>query len=307
MALAVARLWRSLCATEFARVDEDFISSFRRPGGANNRLAAWDPFDATMRYFKFMLYGAAVRQPERFFELYRALGRVDIGQPVAINVHSCAINIDYFLAIEEFMFLETAIDLQSVQSVIEIGAGFGRTCHALLALCASGQLQHYTIVDLPEVLELSRRTLKKLVPAHYRKLRFVDATREGEWRGLTADLTINIDSFQEMPPSTIDSYMQNLIAHSANFYIKNPIAKYDPKDIGLKVEDPRMLGDVFSVGYCRDIIDIFDDVALTQARQTYLNAYCPGPNWKWTADKPMELFPYYHHAMYRRDRKVSAA
>jgi|SRR5579862_727676 len=298
MTLEVSNLWKSLCAEQFANTDDAFLETFRRPGGANNRLAAWDPLDKTSRYFKFLLYAAAERQPARFFELYRALGNVALGQPVAVTLHSCAINIDYFLSIDEFLFLESAADLRSVRSVVEIGAGFGRTCHTLLALCGGGQLKQYTIVDLPQILALSRRALAKLIPQHFNKVRFVDATKESDWKGLIADLAINIDSFQEMPPAAIDSYMKRVIANCRHFYVKNPIAKYEPKTIGLDTVDGEKLQDVLSLGYCRDVIDIFDDSALAKARLAYLEAYRPASGWRLIADRPAEMFPYYHHAIY---------
>jgi len=300
MGLEVSNLWKSLCADVFANTDDAFIEAFRRPGGANNRLAAWDPLDNTMRYFKFLLYAAAARQPERFFALYRALGNVDLGQPVSVTLHSCAINIDYFFAVDEMMFLEQASDAKPIRSVVEIGAGFGRTCHAMMALAPLGQIEEYVIVDLPQVLSLSRRALARLIPQQYGKVRFIDATQVDEWRGLRCDLAINIDSFQEMPPATIDAYMAGVVSQCQFFYVKNPIAKYDPVSAGVTVTDPRLLEDVFSLGYCRDVIDIFDDVALGKARPTYLDAYRPAENWRLIADRPLETFPYYHHALYRR-------
>jgi hypothetical protein len=102
-----SELWKSLSHTLFANVDDAFTAGFRRPGGANSRLGAWDPFDPTMRYFKFILQMAAERQPDRFFLLYRALGKVDIGAPVSVKVRSCAINIDYLLSVQEYLFLES--------------------------------------------------------------------------------------------------------------------------------------------------------------------------------------------------------
>ena len=132
-------LWKSLSRSLFVDIDDAFVARFRQPGGANSRLGSWDPRDPTMRYFKFMLYTAAERQPDRFFSLYRALGKVNVGSPVSVTVRSCAINIDYLQSIEEFMFLESAIDIAAVRSVIEIGAGFGRTCHTLLALAGGGK------------------------------------------------------------------------------------------------------------------------------------------------------------------------
>jgi putative sugar O-methyltransferase len=290
-------LWKSLSRTLFSNIDDVFIATFRRPGGANSRLATWDPFDKTMRYFKFMLYTAAERQPDRFFALYRALGRVDIGQPVSVKVRSCEINIDYLFALEEFFFLESTIKLDTVKTIVEIGAGFGRTCHTLLAL-ADG-IERYTIVDLPDVLKLSRRILAEAIPDHVHKVHFVDAADTNVWQNVAADLAINIDSFQEMPPTTIDAFMNGLVTQCRHFYVKNPVAKYDPKCIGLVIEDSSKFKDVFSLGYCRDIIDIFDDTALATARKAYLRAYRPTPSWRLLADRPMDMFPYLHHALFR--------
>lgn len=294
----ISNLWKSLCEDLFANVDDAFLETFREPGRANNRLAAWDPFDHTMRYFKFLLYTTAERQPDSFFSHYRALGNVDLGNPVSVSVRSCKINIDHLFSVHEFMFVDAAIGADSLRSIVEIGAGFGRTCHAFLAL-SGDTLERYTIVDLPPVLELSRRALARLVPDRFERIRFVDATDRGAWRGLSADLVVNIDSFQEMPPATIDSYMRNLIAQCAAFYVKNPIGKYDPASVGIAV-DPTRLKDVFSLGYCRDVIDIFDDVALRNARCAYLEAYRPADNWRLVADRPLEALPYYHHALYCR-------
>jgi putative sugar O-methyltransferase len=299
MTVEVSKLWKALCADMFATTDEEFLQSFRKPGGANSRLAAWDPLDPTMRYFKFLLYTTAERQVERFFALYRKLGDVSIGSPVSVRVRSCDINLDYFLAVDEFLFIESVIEREAVRSIVEIGAGFGRTCHALIALKA-GHIDSYCIVDLPEILELSRRVLARAVPDHFDRIRFIDATDESTWKGLKADLVINIDSFQEMPPETIDQYKRGLISGARFFYIKNPIGKYDPQSIGLEALTPEKTQDVFSLGYCRDVIDIFNDAALVQARSFYLQAYRPGADWTLEADKPMQLFPYYHHALFRK-------
>jgi len=296
-----SELWKSLSSTLFANVDDAFVAQFRRPGGANSRLGAWDPFDRTMRYFKFLLYTVAERQPDRFFSLYRALGSVDIGAPISVELRSCAVNIDYLLSVHEYLFLESAATFATTRSIVEMGAGFGRTCHTLLALAE--QIERYTIIDLPNVLELSRRVLSQAVPQHIHKIRFIDATDNKAWRGLAADLAINIDSFQEMPPATIDAYVKELISGCGSFYVKNPVAKYDPACIGIAVENPELFQDVFSLGYCRDVIDIFDDAALAKARSVYLEAYRPGAAWRCVAQRPMEIFPYYLHALYRRESR----
>lgn len=293
-------LWSSLSRSLFSKIDDGFISDFRKPGGANSRLGAWDAYDSTMRYFKFMLYSVAERETDRFFSLYRGLGNVDIGAPVSVRVRSCEINIDYLLSVQEFMFLESATDLGGVQTVVEIGAGFGRTCHALLGL--QNSIERYTIVDLPEVLELSRRVLARAVPEHFHKIDFIAAGDNRKWQGVRADLAINIDSFQEMLPETINSYMQGIIRHGRLFYVRNPVAKYDPACIGVDISDPTRFKDAFSLGYCRKVVDIFDEAQLSICRREYLDAYRPADSWDLVAEKPLGIFPYYHHALYRAPR-----
>lgn len=72
------------------------------PGNPNNRLAAWDPFDSTMRFFKFLLLNECNRKPDSFFIKYNKLGNVNLGNPVFITVDRkeskivSEINIDHF-------------------------------------------------------------------------------------------------------------------------------------------------------------------------------------------------------------------
>lgn len=289
-------LWKSLTQSLFAKVDDEFVTSFRRPGGANNRLGAWDAYDPTMRYFKFILYSAAEQESDQFFQLYRALHNVDLGSPVSIRMRSCDVNIDYLLSVQEFMFMNAAADLGAIKSVVEIGAGFGRTCHALLSF--RHNIERYTIIDLPGVLALSRRFLAMAIPEEFHKISFVEVNDASECGNFRADLVINIDSFQEMSPETIDGYM-GLVRNCRLFYVKNPVAKYDPECIGIQVADRSQFKDVFSLGYCRKVINIFDDEQLAACRREYLDAYRPGDSWQLIAESPLKIFPYYHHALYR--------
>lgn len=291
----VSHLWNELTGSLFGRIDEEFLASFRGPGGANNRLAAWDAMDGTARYFKFLLFDLASAKPAIFFDQYRKLGNVDIGAPTAVTIRGCRINIDYYLSVDEVMFLHGAIDLSKIHSVVEIGAGFGRTCHALLSLA---DISRYVIVDLPEVLNLSGQYLRRALPsAQHKKIEFINAQDFASWSGIEADLSINIDSFQEMPPETVRSYAKHLVAYSRFHYCKNPIAKYSPASIGLSSEHAKTL-DVFSLGLCQGVIDIFDDRALEKARADYVNAYLPGPGWSVRADRPLDIFPYLHHVLF---------
>jgi hypothetical protein len=304
MATKRSNLWQNITASLFSEVDEEFVASFRSPGGANARLAAWDPYDKSMRYYKFLLYNTARLKDAGFFDLYKRLGNVGIGQPVSVTIAECEINVDHLFAVEEFCFLSRNVALNEIRTVVEIGAGFGRTCHALLSLSPS--VERYTIIDLPEVLALSRLYLRQAIPLLFDKIDFVDCESTELFEGSSADLAINIDSFQEMAPEVIDSYMNKVVLNCRAFYCKNPTGKYAPDCVGLPALTPEQLMDVYSLGYCREVIDLFNEKELVNSAKKYLSAYLPPDSfscselvrWKLVAEEPMAMFPYLHHALY---------
>lgn len=304
-----SQLWADITASLFSQIDDEFLSTFRAPGGANRRLAAWDPFDKSMRYYKFLLFNIARRKPREFFDAYRRVGNTGTGSPVTVAVADCQVDIDYLFAVEEFLFLRDHLDLSAVSKIVEVGAGFGRTCHAILSLADS--IREYTIVDLPEVLKLSQAYLRRAAPDRFDRVRFIANDDVAAWRGVRSDLVINIDSFQEMPPDVIDEYMDGIVSGASAFYCKNPIGKYEPQCVGLPELSADQLLDVYSLGYSRTILDLFDERDLAAARDTYLSAYRPkaGANWQLVADEPMNMFPYVHHALYavRHSRSSSNA
>ncbi len=292
-----SELWDELSKSLFGSIDDAFLTNFRESGGANNRLAAWDPFDRSARYFKFLLFNISQNKPPEFFDYYKQLRSIDIGNPMSINMRGCKINIDYLFSIEEFLFLKSSININSLNHIVEIGAGFGRTCHAMVLFAPN--LKKYTIVDLPEVLQLSRKYLQKVITKEkYNLINFIDKNNYDEWSGIKSDIVINIDSFQEMPREVIFSYIENIIKNSKYFYSKNPIGKYHPKNVGIDENDISKFHDVFSLGLCQDIIDIFNEDVLLRARQKYNEKYKPGPNWKVISQSPLEIFPYLHNALF---------
>jgi len=299
-----SNLWENITSSLFSNIDDEFVNSFRVPGSANARLAAWDPYDKSMRYYKFLLYNTAHSKDSNFFEAYKKIKNVNIGRPVSVNIGECDINIDHLFAVEEVLFIRGSLK-NEIKSVIEIGAGFGRTCQALL--CIEPSIERYTIIDLPEVLNLSNLYLKKAIPELVDKVEFIDC-RTNYFKERTADLAINIDSFQEMMPATIDGYMKAIISNCDAFYCKNPTGKYSPDTVGLQSVSQEQLTDVYALGYCREILDLFNEKALYKAAQNYLAAYLPPPpskppkagSWQLVADEAMVMFPYLHHALYRQ-------
>lgn len=308
MNMESSQLWKHLSQELFNNVGDDFLSNFREPGKANNRLAAWDPFDGTMRFFKFLLFNQCKAKPDEFFDNYQRLGNTLIGNPVTIKVirrgMPIDVNLDHFFSIEEFSFLAENIDLADVGYVIEIGAGFGRTAHALLKL--NSAIETYTIIDLPNVLKLSSLYLKAVLnEREFAKLQFIDALGLADSKELpygASDLVINIDSYQEMKPEVIDFYMDSVAGKARFFYSKNAIGKYRPETIGLPSGLETDKNDIFQLGRSREIIDIFCNAELEAARMRHMDAYRPSALFRVIADAPLDVFPYYHNTLYARNR-----
>lgn len=301
-----SKLWEKLTSEVFSKIDQAFLENFRAPG-QENKFVAWDPYERSTRYLKFLLYTIAAKQPKEFFEAYKKINTSNYGNPLSVNYSDCNINADYLAAVEEWLFLNANQGFRSVSSVVEIGAGFGRTCHTILTL--SPQIEKYSIVDLDPMLELSRKYLKLVAPEVFDRVQFISSNDFGLQELLEPDLVINIDSFQEMPLSIIDGYMNRIVKKANKFYCKNPIGKYLPELVGMPQLGPEKLLDVFKLGRCTNVIDIFCEKSLHNARGEFVEKYLPpsydsmnrSRTYKIIATKVMELFPYFHHALYERD------
>src|SRR5216684_9182954 len=116
-----SKLWEKLAQQEFANIDDDFLKNFRAPGSAN-RFVAWNPYERSTRYLKFLLFSVAQKQSEEFFEAYKKLGDCNLGNPLSIRHSDCDINADYLAAVEEWEFLSASSGLDDVNNIVEIGA-----------------------------------------------------------------------------------------------------------------------------------------------------------------------------------------
>lgn len=293
MSAEVSDRWNRITREVFQNINDDFLAGFRRPGRPSYRFVGWDPREHSSRFFKFLLFTTALKQSPAFFQAYARIQNRDIGDPLTIRCRGCDIDADYLAAVEEWEFLTHTRALDRVRTVVEIGAGFGRTCHTLLTLCPA--IQAYYIVDLPPMLALSQAYLARAIPGA--PVTFVSSDDLAPLDALTSDLVINIDSFQEMPPAAITRYMTRVVRRAPRFYCNNPIGKYLPAIVGLP--DSPEAREALTLGYCRDVIDIFNDEALEAARETFVTAYCP-PEYRVVASRPMDLFPFYLHVLYTR-------
>jgi putative sugar O-methyltransferase len=289
-------LWYQLENTLFKDIERLDLTIFRKPGSLNSRLASWDPYDKnSFRYYKNILFNLVTSMPQDFFDYYRNIGNTSLGDPISVNINQLDINLDYVFSVQEILFCKKT--LQSISNICEIGAGFGRTCHSILKNFHG--INRYTIIDLPPCLKLSKKYLKNVLEeADFKKIEFIENTNANNIE--FTELFINIDSFAEMDVQIAKSYLSLISTKGNFFYTRNPIGKYHPKMIGLKDYDETQYRSAMSVGLCNEVVDIFNNGHLIEAREKYLKLYCPSSNWILLKNEISYPWQYYHHAMYQR-------
>jgi putative sugar O-methyltransferase len=293
------------------------LERFREPGGPNSRLAHWEPRENSLRWFKSYLLAVSMDAPSAELALladleFRSLGNpievtirrpVDMGDVGNDDLEFLSVNLDYLYAAEEARFVLDSLGKReaSPQTVVEVGAGFGRTAHMLLHELED--IDTYMVIDLPETLQLSRAYLTEVLPPRLAsKCVFVTTDRAEEAIGsLTSpvDLAIQIDGLQEMRASTIDYYYSLVFNSAEHVFVSGPVGKFLPETAGLTSVDPEELRVVFSLGRSQTTIDPWDVSTLEPARVQCANAYCPAGHTV-HALRNSRTRPHYLHAMYRR-------
>ncbi|MDI9571152.1 MAG: putative sugar O-methyltransferase [Pseudomonadota bacterium] len=287
-------LWKRINATALAVDRLNDLSDFKS-SDVNFRLALWNPHTNGVRYLKTLIYNlCAALTPAQLARLATIKNRGE-GQPISITYEGQSICMDYLQALYEIEFVSAHMSLEEAD-VLEIGAGYGRTAHAFLSCFP---IASYTIVDLPNCLELSRRYLSATLDAEqYARIAFM--TPEAFSRGAARfDLCLNIDSFAEMEAKTARNYLCLIDATCRCFYTKNPVGKYRDASLStaLKRDEAAL---ALEMGLLREVLDIHDNRAVAAQRQKFLAAYRPGDGWSILADGWAPPWSFYWQAIYRR-------
>jgi len=103
--------------------------------------------------------------------------------------------------------------VQPPNSVLEIGAGYGRTAYVILSVFPEC---NYTVVDIEPALSLSRWYLSQLFGTT--RLTFLTPSEAISIADRSVDLALSISSLQEMTPEEIRGYLQ-LIDRVARGYV----------------------------------------------------------------------------------------
>jgi putative sugar O-methyltransferase len=141
-----------------------------------------------------------------------------IGDPLPVRIGNRLISQDLANSSLEVEAILRTHCQRPPRSIVEIGAGYGRTAYALLSLFPDTT---YTVIDIEPAIRISEYYLTRLFPN--RNLRFITPDRIEQIEDGFASLAISISSLQEMTQTQVSSYLALLdrIVESNGFvYLK---------------------------------------------------------------------------------------
>ena len=206
---------------------------------------------------------------------------------------------DYIQSLFELNYIAGAMDLNE-KTVLEIGGGYGRTCHAIVS---NYNVRLYCIVDLEYSLKLSRRYLKKvLTKQQFAKMVFISNQAIPMVEDRAFDLCINIDSMAEMDERVVLNYLDFIAKRSKYFYVKNPVGKYSDKSLDNLARGHIAAARALRTGILREVLDINDNRAVALHAKKFVRAYRPGNEWQCVSESWARPWSYYWQAIYKKKR-----
>jgi putative sugar O-methyltransferase len=267
-----------------------------KASAANFKIALWDPKTNGLRLLKTLIFDTVSRFSDEDIGRLESISNRSLGNPIDIKDRGVRVCLDYAQAFLETKFIEDVCTLRGLQ-VLEIGGGYGRTCHTLLSL--HEDIERYVIADLSWMLQIAEMYLKRVMsPSQMAKVEFVPLE---QFAGLSArnfDLAINIDGFNEFDEAVVKGYLDYINLHARRFYTKNPVAKYRDPSLDSGAGNNREMKYAITSGLLRNVIDIFDGDAIAANVPDFLSAFCPGSRWKCVKHGRGVPWSFYHQALY---------
>jgi hypothetical protein len=124
---------------------------------------------------------------------------------------------------------------REVDSILEIGGGYGRTGHALLSVFPAAT---YIVVDIEPAPTVSEWYLSQLLPS--RRLRFLRPEAAPSLPDESVSLAVSISSLPEMTRAQAEGYIHLLdrVAAGGIVYLKQWSAWHNPADdVTLRFKD----------------------------------------------------------------------
>ncbi|MEU2915713.1 putative sugar O-methyltransferase [Streptomyces massasporeus] len=291
-------LWAHIGESQINEETTSSLDNFKT-SEVNYRIALFDVATNGGRYLKTLVYNlASDLTPENWTRLHKIRNR-QVGGPISVTYNGEKVDLDYLRAVTDLQFLADRVNPDGFR-ILEIGAGYGRTCHTILS---NHDIAEYWILDLATTLELSRKYLKEVLDEdQYARIRFVPVDEIDKVNGVRGfDLCINIDSLAEMDVDTVKAYLTLIDAQCRYFYVNNPVGKYMDKTLDGHSRGEDAISLALSPGLLTDIIDIHDNCTVEAQARKFISAYRPGGQWKCVADSWARPYSHYWQALYRND------
>lgn len=245
--------WNKLSAHHEEQLNETGFDNFKR--SVNNKYFNWRIFDTKHPMFRstlkqFLTHPTIDILNVRFFEsgkmnaddrqmnaaarfiyklylsmLYMYTKRIDkhglterleepqLGNPIKCKYNDKCISQDLCHSIDEYNQVVDNMQLPKKPKIVEIGAGYGRTAFVFLSELDCD----YTIVDIHPAIDISKKYLNALFPD--RNITYL-TPEQFETTNEKYDLCINISSFHEMLPETIQKYFKTINKKCKQIYFK---------------------------------------------------------------------------------------
>ena len=296
-------LWAHYSETRVTKESALDLTDFKT-NGVTHKITFWDPSVAGVRYVKSLIYHIATHLSDENLARLRNIPEREVGSPISLRCRDEFMCLDYLLSVHELEFLAANLRLDGAR-VLEIGAGYGRTCHSMLS---NHDVASYHIVDLPNMLTLSRAYLTRVLPAEKReRVHFVsideatDLFEESRHEASRFDLAINIDSMAEMSPETVSNYLAEIDRTCRHLYVANPVGKFMDKSLDNHNDGAEVVNMAMHTGPLREVLDINDMAEVEKRIPQYLDAYRPGPAWEPIAVAPHLVLGHFKQALYRKN------
>ena len=291
-----SKMWEYINKTHLSKEKLQDIENFKS-SSINHRLSIWNPEVNGIRFLKALaFYICSTLSSQQWNKLEKIHNR-EVGDPYSIQYDNEVVCLDYLQAVLEIDFMENYFDFQK-SKIIEIGAGYGRTCHAVIS---NFDIVNYCIIDLKNSLELSKHYLNIVLDeTQYNKIIFVDVDSFGKVKDQHYDLCINIDSFAEMEENIVHLYLQFIDRQSNNFYVKNPVGKYYDKSLDSHSEGRKVVNMAMETGILKKIINIHDNKEIEEQSHEFVKAYCPSNKWECIGNEWAKPWSFYWQAFYKR-------
>lgn len=262
----------------------------------NYRIALFDPRTNGMRYLKTLAY---ILASELSIALWKKLAKVknrNIGRPISIKYKDFNVCLDYLQSIIELDFIECNIMKKKNLNILEIGSGYGRTCHTLLSNLSIG---NYSIIEFGNYVLAKKYLRSVLNNKQFNKIDFFKFPNVPNNK--IFDICVNIDSFGEISNELVTMYLKFIDEHCEYFYTKNMIGKFYDKTLDNHSRGKKEVKKALKTGPLRKIIDIFDESEIIKQKNAFIKAYKPGIRWNCITDSWAKPWSYYWQCIYRKD------